>query len=209
MAIAQGGPAGGDPPGQAAEKPAPPRRGRFVPALVAIGQFVRATVTLPVWIFRRRRRPIDQITVYSAHPSFFLWLLIATGFISAALVRHNANLAVPMGWVFIFVLLYFLVSLLYDLSTRALLLWTGIFMLVWLASKYVEHLKNVAALGYLFQYLNGLEPRLDPGLATVMSWLPSCYLDRPGVSHGKLNGRNAPLLRPTKLASFILARGAS
>ena len=91
MAIAQGGPTGGDSPGHAAEKAEPPRRGRFVPALVAIGQFVRGTVTLPVWIFRRRRRPIDQITVYSAHPSFFLWLLIATGFISAAIVAARCQ----------------------------------------------------------------------------------------------------------------------
>ncbi len=205
MAIAPGGPAGTDPDGHAGDRSAPPQRGRFVPALVAIGQFVRGTVTLPVWIFRRRRRPIDQITVYSAHPSFFLWLLIATGFISAAIVRHDANLAVPMGWVFIFVLLYFIVSLLYDLSTRALLLWTGIFMLVWLTSKYFEHLKNVAVLGYLFEYLHGLEPRLDPGLATVMSWL--LLLPWVGsVFHMVLNGRKR--FSPNEIGEFHFGEGS-
>jgi hypothetical protein len=205
MAIAQGGQAGGDPPGHPVQHVDPPRRGRFVPALVAIGQFVRGTVTLPLWIFRRRRRPIDTITVYSAHPSFFLWLLIATGFISAAIVRHDANLAVPMGWVFIFVLLYFLVSLLYDLSTRALLLWIGIFLLVWLASKYVEHLRNVAVLGYLFQYLNSLEPQLDPGMATVMSWL--LLLPWIGsVFHMVLNGRKR--FSPNEIGEFHFGEGS-
>src|ERR1700682_5737288 len=91
-----------------------PRR-RLVPALIAIGQFVRSTVLLPVWIFHRPRRATDEITVYSAHPSFFLWLLIATGFVSAWVVRHHPNLDVAMGWVYIWVLLYFLVTLLYDL----------------------------------------------------------------------------------------------
>ncbi len=176
MAVSQGGPKAVDPD--------PPRPGGVVPALVAIGQFVRGTVTLPVWIFRRRRRPIDQVTVYSAHPSFFLWLLIATGFLTAAVVRHDAGLAVPMGWVFIFVLVYFLVSLLYDLSTRALLLWTGIFLLVWLGSKYVEHLKHIAVLGYLFRYLSGLQPQARSGAGHGAQLAAAVAVGRIGVSHG-------------------------
>ena len=189
------------PPNQHIEAP----RGRVVPALVAIGQFVRATVTLPLWIFRRRRKPLDVITVYSAHPSFFLWLLILTGFGTGAVVRHSPNMAIPMGWLFIWVLVYFLVSLLYDLSTRALLLWIGIFMLIWLLSKYVEHLKNVAVLGYVFEYLGQLEPRLDAGMATVIGWL--LLLPWIGsVFHMVLNGRKR--FSPNEIGEFHFGEGS-
>jgi hypothetical protein len=198
-------PASPVPPHLQSDAPAAQPRRRIVPALVAIGQFVRGTVTLPVWIFRRRRRSIDEITVYSAHPSFFLWLLISTGFTCAWVTRHYPNLSVAMGWLFIWVLMYFLVSLLYDLSTRALMLWVGIFMLVWLGSKYVEHLRNVALLGYLFEYLSQLQPELDPGFATVLSWL--LLLPWIGsVFHMVLNGRKR--FTPNEIGEFHFGEGS-
>jgi hypothetical protein len=75
------------------------------------------------------------------------------------------------GWIYVWVVVYFIVTLLFDLSTHKLFLWIGIFCLIWLLSKYVEHVRNIAVLGFVFSYLASLNPKLDPGTATVLSWL--------------------------------------
>lgn len=187
--------------------PAPktPRHGRIRPAFVAIYQFARFMVTLPVTLIRGRRGKMDEVTVYSAHPSFFLWLLIAVGFVSAAIVNHAPAWAGVFGWIYVWVLLYFLVTLLYDFSTRKLALWALIFALLWLTSKYVEHLKNVAVLGSVFEYLVSLQPRLDIGTVTVLSWLlllPWCY----SLIHMALNGRKR--FTPNEIGEFHFGEGS-
>ncbi len=119
----------------------------------------------------KRSATPDVVTVYSAHPSFFLWMPILFGFVAGPFVREFPQHAEAAGWLFVGMLVYFLITLLYDFSTQKLALWTGIFLLMFLASKYLEHLRNVAVLGYLFTYLGSLNPKLDPGTATVLSWL--------------------------------------
>jgi hypothetical protein len=103
------------------------------------------------------------------------------------------------------VLLYFLVTLLYDFSARKLGLWVLIFTLIWLASKYVEDIKNVAVLSSLFNYLAVLEPKLDPGTATVLSWLlllPWCG----SLLHMALNGRKK--FTPNEIGEFHFGEGS-
>src|SRR4051812_24007885 len=151
--------------------PDKPRRQIVRPAFKAVFQFARFMVTLPVVLIRGRRGTIDEVTVYSAHPSFFLWILILVGFVSAEIVRKAPDWAVFFGWLYVWVTLYFLVMLLYDFSARKLGLWVLIFALVWLGSKYVELLKQVAILSPLVGYLARLQPKLDPGSVTVLSWL--------------------------------------
>ncbi|HEX4149071.1 MAG TPA: hypothetical protein VHY20_08790, partial [Pirellulales bacterium] len=138
--------------------------------VMAIFQAARWVVLLPL-AWRHRRRSMDECTVYSAHPGFYLWVLILTGFVSAPLVRLHPNLAEAAGWVYIAVTFYFIVTVLYDFSTAKFLLWLGIFALIWLASKYIEHVRNVAALDAVVQYLRNMRPTLDPGTVTVLSWL--------------------------------------
>src|SRR5205823_2166893 len=131
-----------DRPEEAPHADAAPRRKRGLvrSAAQAVGTFVQWVVLMPLVLFRAKRRALDEITVYSAHPSFFLWLLIAVGFSLAAIVRHVPAWAGVLGWVYIWVLLYFFITLLYDFSTRKLALWVLIFTLLWLTSKYIEHL---------------------------------------------------------------------
>lgn len=121
-------------------------------------------------LLRRRAKNIDEVTVYSAHPSFYLWLLIAAGFIAGPLVRAYPDTSEAAGWIYLGMLVYLLITLLYDFSTRKLALWAGIFLLIFLGSKYVEHLRNVAVLGYVVTYLANLKPKLDPGMVIVLSW---------------------------------------
>src|SRR6476661_3617306 len=151
--------------------PDKPRRQIVRPAIKAVFQFARFMFTLPVALIRGRRGNIDEVTVYSAHPSFFLWILIAVGFISAAIVTRAPEWAGFFGWVYVWTMLYFLVTMLYDFSARKLGLWVLIFTLIWLASKYVELLKHVAVLTPVFEYFSSLQPELDPGTATALSWL--------------------------------------
>ena len=187
------------------EPPRKPRRQLIRPAFNAVFQFLRYMVALPVTLVRGRRSKLDEVTVYSAHPSFFLWLLIAVGFIAAAVVERNPDWAGFFGWLYIWVLVYFMVTLLYDFSTRKLALWVLIFALIWLTSKYFEHIKNVAVLGRVFDYLAELDPKLDPGTATVLSWL----LVLPWIGallHMALNGRKK--FTPNEIGEFHFGEGS-
>src|SRR5262245_37673923 len=146
------------------------RRGIVRSAFVALGQFAVAVAVAPLVLVRGRRHA-ESVVVYAAPPSFFLWLLILTGFVSAWVVNRQCVSPEFAGWVYVWVLVYFIVTLLFDLSTQRLLLWIGIFSLIWLLSKYVEHVRNIAVLGFVFNYLASLNPKLDPGTVTVLSWL--------------------------------------
>jgi hypothetical protein len=126
-----------------------------------------------VSLFRRSkvRGVAEEIVVYTVHPSFYLWALIALGFVASACVNHWPGSAVAWGWAYVLVLLCTIVTLLFDVSTLKALLWGGIFCLVWIASKYLEDLKHMTILSGVGHYLAGLHPRLDPGTASVVSWL--------------------------------------
>lgn len=182
-----------------------PRRHVVRQALKAIWQFAQFMITLPLVLVRGRRATVDEVTVYSAHPSFFLWILIVVGFVSSSIVRREPQWTGFFGWLYVWVLLYFMVTLLYDISTRKLALWALIFGLVWLASKYVEDMKNIMILSSVFGYLADLQPRFDPGTATVLSWL----LLLPWVGslfHMALNGRKR--FTPNEIGEFHFGEGS-
>jgi hypothetical protein len=182
-----------------------PRRQIIRPAFKAVFQFANFMITLPIMLIRGRRRSVDEVTVYSAHPSFFLWLLILVGFVSASIVGREPQWAGFFGWLYVWVLMYFLVTLLYDFSARKLGLWVLIFTLIWLASKYIEDLKNVAVLSSLFNYLASLQPKLDPGTVTVLSWL--LLLPWFGsLLHMALNGRKT--FSPNEIGEFHFGEGS-
>jgi hypothetical protein len=185
--------------------PAKPRRQLVRPAFKAVWQFTKYMVTLPVLLVRGRRGGMDEVTVYSAHPSFFLWLLIAVGFVSSAIVSRAPTWTGFFGWLYVWVLLYFMVTLLYDFSVRKLALWVLIFTLIWVASRYVELLKSVALLSTLFDYLRSMHPKFDPGTATVLSWL----LLLPWIGsllHMALNGRKR--FTPNEIGEFHFGEGS-
>ena len=188
----------------AATEPVERQRGRLAQSFVAMGQFIKAIVFAPL-IMIRGRRHADSIVVYTAHPSFFLWLLILAGFSGAALVSWKWVSPELAGWVYIWLLVYSLVTLLYDFSTRKLVLWIGIFTLLWLLSKYVEHVRDIALLGYLTEYLSALDPKLDVGTVTVLSWL----LLLPWIGslfHMVLNGRKR--FTPNEIGEFHFGDGS-
>ncbi len=203
-----GGPANsgkGDVPYKSEDAPATPRRRIVRPAFKAVFQFARYMITLPVVLIRGRRGNIDEVTVYSAHPSFFLWLVIIVGFVSAAVVNKSPDWDGFFGWLYIWVLLFFIVTMLYDFSARKLGLWVLIFTLIWLAAKYVELLKHIFVLTPLFEYLASLQPKLDPGTATVLSWL----LLLPWIGsllHMALNGRKK--FTPNEIGEFHFGEGS-
>lgn len=182
-----------------------PRRQLIRPAFKAVFQFAKFMITLPVVLVRGRRGNLEEVTVYSAHPSFFLWLLIAVGFASSAIVARAPDWTGFFGWLYVWVLLYFLVTLLYDFSTRKLALWALIFAAIWFAARYVELLKNVAVLSSLFDYLASLKPKFDPGTATVLSWL--LLLPWFGsLLHMALNGRKR--FTPNEIGEFHFGEGS-
>jgi hypothetical protein len=120
---------------------------------------------------RKLRAQAEEIVVYSVHRAFFLWSVILVGFIAAACVHRFPHSALVWGWIYLFVMLYTIVTLLFDISTLKALLWGGIFCFVWLISKYFEDMRHVTVLSGAFRYLASLRPELSPGFASVMSWL--------------------------------------
>ena len=119
----------------------------------------------------RRSKHVDEIVVFSAHPAFYLWFVILMGFGLSALVAVWPETDKFAAWAYIFVLTYFILAILYDLSLKKLLLWTGIGLLFWLAAKYVEHLHNIVIVGWIMRHFAALDPKFDPGTVAVMSWL--------------------------------------
>jgi hypothetical protein len=113
----------------------------------------------------------EEIVLYTVHRSFYLWSLILVGFIGAFCVNHWKASEHTWGWIYIFVLLYTITSLLFDVSTLKALLWGGIFLLIWIGSKYLEDMKHMTLLSGVTRYLAGLKPTLDPGTASVVSWM--------------------------------------
>jgi hypothetical protein len=155
---------------------------------------------------RRRRNArfkLEEVVVYCVHRSFFLWALILTGFISATAVRHHGD-PVTWGWVYVWVMLYTLLTLLFDLSTRKFLLWAGIFTFVWVVSLYVEDIKHVEMLSKAVRWLRSFQPKLDPGMATVLS----CLLVGPWIGslvHSFSQGRK--VFSPNSIEERFLGEG--
>lgn len=123
------------------------------------------------YLARGGRATSEQIVVYAVHQSFFLWAIVLSGFVGAACARHWPGSAVVWGWLYLWILLYTLVTLLFDVSTGKFLLWLGVFSFLWLACRYLEDVKHLPVLGHVLTYFSGLRPKLDPGFAAVVSWL--------------------------------------
>jgi hypothetical protein len=159
------------------EAPATRATGGFLAGVKRIFAFLAWIFTgfgLMGYVFPRRQAGAsraEEIVVYTVHPSFYLWAIILVGFVAAACVKHWPLSATTWGWVYVFVLLYTIVTLLFDISTMKALLWGGIFLLLWIASKYLEDLKHFTVLSGVWRYLAGLQPSLNPGMASVISWM--------------------------------------
>src|SRR4051812_26916715 len=152
----------------------------------------------------RNQSNAEEIVVYTVHPSFYLWALILAGFVSSTCVSRWPGSAVAWGWAYVFVLLYTIASLLFDISTLKALLWAGVFCLLWLASKSLEDLKHLTVLSGVWHYLAGLRPSLDRGTVSVISWM----LLVPWVGalfHAFVRGRKA--FSPNSIEERFLGEG--
>src|SRR4051812_1573556 len=109
--------------------------------------------------FRRRQSSVtkaEEIVVYTVHRSFYLWSLILVGFVGSFSVKHWPVSDHAWGWIYIFVLLYTIASLLFDVSTMKALLWGGIVLLLWITSKYLEDVKHIPSLSWVTHHLANL-----------------------------------------------------
>jgi hypothetical protein len=150
--------------------------GGFFAGLKRFGAFL-------VWIFtgfgllgvlRRRRSArfkVEEISVYCLHRSFFLWAIILTGLIGSFAVRHHGGSATLWGWVYAWVLVYTMLTVMFDINTLKFALWAGIIMFAWIASKYLEDMRHWHVLSSLTSRIKALHPQLDPGFARVVSVL--------------------------------------
>jgi hypothetical protein len=188
----------------------PERAGAWAPGLRRAGAFAAWVLTgfglLPLlWRGHSPHAKTQEMVVYTVHRAFFLWALIAAGFVGAAVVHHYPSSAGFLGWVYVWVMLYTFVTLLFDVGTARFFLWAGIFGFVWVVSKYFEELKNVPVLSPVLGHLRQLHPRLEPGFVTVMSWL----LLGPWVGalvHSFTNGRKR--FTPNEIGEWFLGDGS-
>src|SRR5437764_2994221 len=116
---------------------------------------------------RRQHSKSEEIVLYAVHQSFYVWALVLTGFIGALWVRHWPGSAGAWGWIYIWVLLYTLITLIYDMSSMKFLLWVGIFTFIWLIGRYFEDMKYVPLVQDFHIFIVALRPHLDAGFALV------------------------------------------
>jgi len=134
--------------------------GRVIAApFVAVGHIVRGG------------SKIDEIVVYSAPPAFFLWIVIATGFLLRLLVPTHILTPEAGAWIFVFFVVYFVLAILYDMSLKKLVLCSLVVAVVWLFARYMESLHNIAIIGPILHHFAALDPKYDHGTVSVICWL--------------------------------------
>jgi hypothetical protein len=122
-------------------------------------------------VFNKKNYKYDEVTVYKVHNAFFLWGIIITGFASSWIVNRYPSTAVFFGWVYIWVAMYTILAVLFDLGTLKLALTTVIVGFLWVSSAYLESVRGATLLSGVFGYIGGLKPALNTGMASVFSWL--------------------------------------
>ena len=121
--------------------------------------------------FKTKNYKYDEITVYKVHNAFFLLGIILTGWISSWFANHYPSTSLTMGWIYVWVAIYTILAVLFDLSVLKSALTTVIVGFVWISSAYLESVQGLSLLSWVFAYISGLKPALSPGFASVMSWL--------------------------------------
>jgi hypothetical protein len=156
----------------------------------------------------RRRRSgamrAEEVVVHTVHCSFYVWSLILFGFVASFFVRHHFGHETIWGWLYVFVLLYTFAAMMFDVSTFKAMIWGVIVALVWISSKYLEETRHWGILTPIKHYLQSLSPRLDPGTASVMSWL----LLVPWIGslfHAYTRGRKA--FSPNSIEEWFMGEG--
>lgn len=186
-----------------AEKQPTPQKNSLVQAISISIRSIFAVILFPFKSFRGKASA-DEVTVYSATPGFFVWLLIFVGFLFSALVRWNPDISGTLGWIYTWTIIYFLASLLYDISAKRLALWVIVFLAVWFGLKYVEHVQNWMILGGITKHLASLEPKYDPGFGSFIAWIliiPFSY----SLFHLFANGRKR--FAPNEIGEFHFLDG--
>ena len=154
---------------------------RHISQMSKLSAAVRRTARFGLWVGSgfgllhlltgRRGKASETVVIYTVHPSFFLWPLIAAGIAGALIARSAPQFGGALGWAYLTVLVFTLTSLLYDLSTGRLLFWAGIMAFLWLGSRYLEDLKHVPVVTEVLTYFRSLHPRFDSGFALALSTL--------------------------------------
>lgn len=163
-------------------KPQPAPAAKDKPG-VSVGGVISAPFRLVGRLLHGKTK-IDEIIVYSAPPAFFLWVVIAVGWMlnllcpkitttAAGVITRTGGILTSnaCAWIFIFTLVYFILALLYDMSLKKLILCTLVVALLWFFARYMESLHNVAIIGTIMKYFASLDPQYDPGTVTVICWL--------------------------------------
>ena len=137
---------------------------------MSIGRIIAAPFVVIGHLVRGKTK-IDEVVVYSAPPAFFLWIVIAIGFLLRLLVPTHILTPEAGAWIFIFTLIYFLLAILYDMSLKKLILCTLVVAVLWLFARYMESLHHIVILGAIMKYFAALDPKYDHGTVTVICWL--------------------------------------
>ncbi|MBC7785395.1 MAG: hypothetical protein H7144_16300 [Burkholderiales bacterium] len=122
-------------------------------------------------LFWRPFKKSEAAVLYTVHPAFYLWPLIIAGLLGAFCVRRGIGSVDSWGWAYLWVVIFTLVTLLFDLSLARLAFWTGVYALIWVSSRYLEDLKQVPVVTDVLRFFHDLHPRFDAGHALALSTL--------------------------------------
>jgi hypothetical protein len=156
-------------PQSPSDKPQPPSAAKSKSGM-SIGRIIAAPFVVIGHLVRGKTK-IDEVIVYSAPPAFFLWVVIAVGFLLRLLVPTHILTPEAGAWIFIFTLIYFLLAILYDMSLKKVLLCTLVVAVLWLFAKYMEGRYSIAILSPILHHFAALDPKYDHGTVSVICWL--------------------------------------
>lgn len=131
--------------------------------------FIKKVLLMVKGAFKGKSSP-EELVVYSAPDAYFLWVVVAMGFILKPLTPEFIS-NTTAAWLFIGTMIYFIFSVVYDINVKKLLLITLVTSTIWLLARYIENMKNVEILTKLMKHFASLNPKYDSGTVSTLSWL--------------------------------------
>lgn len=156
--------------------PTPERsKGPRIPILSEAWGFVRFVFSgfgLFDAVLRKRRgaNRLEEVIVHQFHTGIYLWLWILFGFVSSCLVSWGADASL-FGWLYLMVVMYTLITVLFDISRNMMLVVLLAIGFVGVSGLYLQDHVNLPVISSLYSFFVGMQVRLDPGFARALSWL--------------------------------------
>lgn len=118
-----------------------------------------------------KRAPARELH-FGSYPIFVMfWPIVVVGELCALLLQWKPAWQGPITWVYVTTLLTCFVAVGFDVRRNLAIGWLLFVGLCWVGGLYLRDALDIPILGHLYEFLSGLEARVEPGFMHAMSLL--------------------------------------